>query len=326
MSRPKPTTLLTRNPRCDRPLRSGLTLVELLVVIFIIGVLVSLLIPAVQAAREASRSASCKNNLKQLGLALLNYESTNKQFPTSLGANAYGPHFHLLPALGEQSFYDRFDMTISAESPQHSRLLRSTQINSFRCPADGGDFSATAQDGVGFSYPGCASSGPQKYGFDGIFSAPGFPGYPSPPGQIVRSGDVRDGLSNTIGFSEALVGDRETSKRVYWKINESLSDPDQLDLFAWKCVHAANEPSTAFAVRGRSWWFGGLPSSMYTHVLNPNGRSCFCAGAVQLGAASATSAHSGGVNVCYADGHIVFVSERIDVSAWRELASRSTNP
>jgi prepilin-type N-terminal cleavage/methylation domain-containing protein len=79
-----------------RASRSAFTLVELLVVIAIIGVLVALLLPAIQAAREAARNAQCKNNLRQIGLAMLNYESANKTFPTG------GWSFHWIgnPAMG----------------------------------------------------------------------------------------------------------------------------------------------------------------------------------------------------------------------------------
>jgi len=96
--------------------KSGFTLVELLVVIAIIGVLVALLLPAVQAAREAARRSQCSNNLKQMGLAVLNYESTNKTLPpgsTSWDTNIGGPYystwaFDILPYLELQTLYDQW--------------------------------------------------------------------------------------------------------------------------------------------------------------------------------------------------------------------------
>src|SRR6185437_12220051 len=96
---------------------SGFTLVELLVVIAIIGVLTALLLPAVQAAREAARRAQCNNNLKQIGLAIANYESTFKQLPPgafwepSLGVY-HGPILvQLLPYVEQAQLYQLFDFT-----------------------------------------------------------------------------------------------------------------------------------------------------------------------------------------------------------------------
>src|SRR6478672_125855 len=96
--------------------RNGFTLVELLVVISIIGVLVGLLMPAVQSAREAARRSQCQNNLKQLGLALLNHESQQKRFPAGTvrpkvddgdptGMASFGWSSHLLPYLEQKPVY-----------------------------------------------------------------------------------------------------------------------------------------------------------------------------------------------------------------------------
>lgn len=310
--------LPTRRHSCVA--RSGLTLVELLVVIFIIGVLVSLLIPAVQAARESARSTSCKNNLKQLGLALLNYESTNKQFPMGAEINNYGPHFQLLPFLGRQTFYDRFDPRISAAEGQAYELLRTTHLKELRCPSD---IEATVNESR-LNYPGCASSGPQKFGWDGIFSHPALPGRPYPRGKVVRSSDVTDGISNTIAFSEALVGigDHNSPKRVVWRIGVSMSEPAQFDLFAWTCAAVRGDSDLqAYGIRGTDWWMGGFPSSLYSHVLNPNGASCYPAGNLQLAAASPSSMHSHGVYVCRADGGVTFISEHIAIGVWRDYAT-----
>src|SRR5215813_4559460 len=108
--------------RFESPKPKAFTLVELLVVIAIIGILVALLLPAIQAAREAARRASCSNNLKNLGLAVLNHHDVMKHFPVSMGnpldtANfpgdarpqpAVGWIVNILPQMEEQALYDRF--------------------------------------------------------------------------------------------------------------------------------------------------------------------------------------------------------------------------
>lgn len=102
------TTMLTRDSsRCPR----AFTLVELLVVIAIIGILVALLLPAVQAAREAARRTQCLNQVRQLGLAILNYEASMKAFPPSSDVGSYSYLAITLPYYEGQSVYDQIDFT-----------------------------------------------------------------------------------------------------------------------------------------------------------------------------------------------------------------------
>ena len=101
-------------------LKSGFTLVELLVVITIIGILIALLLPAVQAAREAARRLQCRNNLKQLGLAVLNYESSWEGFP---------------PKLEQQPLYDAFQLPRYITDPANARP-RGTVLSVMLCPTD----------------------------------------------------------------------------------------------------------------------------------------------------------------------------------------------
>lgn len=133
--------------------RKGFTLVELLVVIAIIGILVGLLLPAVQAAREAARRMSCQNNMKQIGLAVLNFESTYKFFPPArvdaapgfpvvemgvpaptTGTIAHGPGIFLLPYMEQTQVYDLYDLKQTWSSAANANAIR-TIIPAFICPS-----------------------------------------------------------------------------------------------------------------------------------------------------------------------------------------------
>lgn len=131
--------------------RAGFTLIELLVVIAIIGVLVGLLLPAVQQAREAARRTSCNNNLKQIGLALHNYNDVNKQLPglcmnlpapaTLTGTvHAWSWGAVLLPFMEEGSLYDQAGivpgMIASGSDPNTKPSVIGTVLNGFMCPSD----------------------------------------------------------------------------------------------------------------------------------------------------------------------------------------------
>ena len=127
----------------------GFTLVELLVVIAIIGILVALLLPAIQAAREASRRSSCLNNLKQIGIAVHNFEDVHNKLPPGAiwsndGGKKGGSIFvHLLPFLEEQSLYQAFDFSQDDVSqtliPGTSTLVASVLIPNLVCPSDDRD-------------------------------------------------------------------------------------------------------------------------------------------------------------------------------------------
>ncbi len=156
-----------RNRR--RTSRAAFTLVELLVVIAIIGILVALLLPAVQQAREAARRMQCSNNLKQLGLAVHNFENVRRQLPTSLrppsNVSSSGEQSRvsvltdLLPYLEQSPIYDRYNKAINWNQGTNIPLSQ-TRIPTFICPSspDGGALD-TAPPGTTAAYiPGIASA------------------------------------------------------------------------------------------------------------------------------------------------------------------------
>ena len=129
---------------CRAPSRPGFTLVELLVVIAIIGILVALLLPAIQAARDAARRAQCSNNLKQIGLAVLNYESTKKKFPAGRRVKDDSSQdipswstwtIDILPYMEETGIYSLWNPKVALEDPLNTPI-KQKRVSSYLCPSE----------------------------------------------------------------------------------------------------------------------------------------------------------------------------------------------
>jgi prepilin-type N-terminal cleavage/methylation domain-containing protein/prepilin-type processing-associated H-X9-DG protein len=292
--------------------RRGFTLIEVLVVLGIIALLVAILIPAVQAARAAALRMSCASNLRQIGQAIANYESTYGYYPRAVGFR-----YHLLPYLDQQALY---------EIPRASGQLDTKCPPIFRCPADaatetvltGGEQMGTANYVTSFGVWALLT------GYDGILSTPWLRSTIC-PGKWTRPRDVLDGLSNTAMCSELLRADG-----TYNRLRTSWNTPDRypdLNEFAQLCESIPPIPTDYGwhglpILHGLPWYTGALGQSTYNHVSPPNRPSCFYGGAMPLGCATATSLHRGGVNVLFGDGHAKFFSESIDRNVWRDFGSR----
>jgi prepilin-type N-terminal cleavage/methylation domain-containing protein/prepilin-type processing-associated H-X9-DG protein len=215
--------------------RRGFTLIELLVVIAIIGVLIALLLPAVQAAREAARRAQCTNNLKQIGLAMHNYHSTNNTFPMGgvpsrrIGDleiqgswGSWSAHALMLPFLEQVPIanatnFELVNLTDAGQGGfQANTTVTVSRINSFLCPSSPqftGNIHGFPLRAPGNNYFASVGASMNQYGgppWDWFRPLPN--GMFQCMGEPISERDVLDGTSNTIAFSEWRIGDNNANR------------------------------------------------------------------------------------------------------------------
>ncbi|HEY2414410.1 MAG TPA: DUF1559 domain-containing protein [Pirellulaceae bacterium] len=318
--------------------KAGFTLVELLVVIAIIGVLVALLLPAAQAAREAARRSSCMNNLRQIGLGVQNFESTNKYFPSSLRPTPVDPatgNFdgwsalaQILPYLEQGNAFQNinFDVAYSAQ-PQVSQL----KIKAYICPSEYRGKPKFDANGNPVHYPpNYVNNQGTWLVFDPV-SREGSRGafrHFTP----VRPAMMTDGLSNTLGFSEAKVFTSYFRNASIMSLGQAIPNTiaDLCNLGgAFKQDGARGE-----------WVDGKIHETGFTTVFTPNTKVLCSANGGEFdvdlvgqsegrsatiptyAASTARSFHANGVNVVMMDASVQFVPNNIDRTVWQALSTR----
>jgi prepilin-type N-terminal cleavage/methylation domain-containing protein/prepilin-type processing-associated H-X9-DG protein len=329
--------------------RRGFTLIELLVVIAIIAVLIALLLPAVQAAREAARRSQCVNNLKQIGLAIANYESALGSLPW--GEGRYGLNTSpsslllMLPQLEQSPLYNTFNFSSLVNNGiwNLQNAVNSTgqltTVNVFICPSDINRLSMSTN-----GFP-TANPGPNNYaanaGNTGLtlqattFDQTVGP-FPGNTAKCAKMSNIVDGTSNTVAFSEIVKGvgafannlDNLTPSATPVPLTVASSGVAQTDYNNCK----AGVPRTVSANNGgfpfgACWWWGRSGQNRFTGVMPPNGFSCdFNVNSdSDTDAITAGSRHPGVVNVLMMDGSVRGIKSTINPVSWWALGSMAGN-
>ncbi len=325
--------------------RAGFTLIELLVVIAIIGVLIALLLPAVQAAREAARRMQCTNNLKQMGLALHNYESSVGSLPPTLcitgttstvtWTNGFGAHPRIMPYAEQGPLFNAINFDLDMATV-YNTTVRVQVINMLICPSEnkpsyretsGGKLAISNYGyvvGDWFVWGGLGSSVAGRSAFG--------------PNLSRRLADFTDGLSNTLWASEGkafMDYIRDCPSLANINTPNGIPSPDA-DPYAVApeylsgCVLKPGEGRT-------EWYESGAHHSGITTAWPPNRRIVGGPGKIypdtdlnsnreKLGkptyaAATARSYHPGGVNALFGDGSVKFIKSSISGQNWRSLGT-----
>ncbi len=284
--------------------RRGVTLIEVLVAIGVIGLLAALLFPAIQSSRESARKVQCLNHLKQLTLACNNYTSTYGCYP----GGQLSAFVSILPELDQKTLFAKLqNLDDSFNVPPEINNARPAVL---ACPSDN----------VATGYRVTTSYNWNR-GWDGPPPQPFYAGDSTGvilPGRkgIIREADVTDGLSNTGLLAEALPVLNGIGGRQIWRdADEYAYHP--VEILEGRCRNATRVEQ--YLVRSAPWTSGIYGHSTYDHAVAPNGKTCSF---VQ----TAGSAHSmPGTHLALCDGSVRFVSAMVNLKTWQALGTRSGN-
>ncbi|MBX6316269.1 MAG: DUF1559 domain-containing protein [Isosphaeraceae bacterium] len=338
-------------------LHTGFTLIELLVVIAIIGVLIALLLPAVQAAREAARRAQCTNNLKQMGLAVHNYQSANGTLPLGEMPGGVSGTVAILLYLEQSQLYNAMNFLVPDPSkaykvrqylwtaPENTTVYRA-RISTLVCPSEiyngydpsNGTWSANYAWNSGTWWPRLRS-------WDGLFGRSMYNNWfssdanppPSnanidPPLGPVDFAACVDGVSNTLMLAEVANGPL-TAGAARTRVSDCFQVPTMslsttvvqaqatCNALSWQ---SAPIPWTnTWRYKGNPWLEGSMWRNWFNTIQGPNKNCCSDASNWWWILKPPSSYHPGVVNVTMADGSVRAIKESINLMTWMALSTRA---
>lgn len=336
-----------RNPR-------AFTLIELLVVIAIIAVLIALLLPAVQQAREAARRSTCKNNLKQLGLAVANYEDSAKQYPCTIfevnGPQTWWEHekgtylVHLLPYVDQGPLYKQIDFKNPAsdpagrpridDQPRSGKKFRNYLIPAYICPTDPNPNNSDGGDRMKTNYAGSMGNQRMDNLFGGVCNdlanrAIYGPAAPSAPGNLFGGGGAghgntqnpsdTSGVFSRINFGAKIsqISDGGSQVIMMGEIVPNCGDHSRNGWYHWNAPWIATTAPLNYPIKCvyESGWSDAVGSA--------NGPATHCNHWQNWTTSQGfKSRHKGGAHFVFCDGAVRFLSENITYRTYQQLGDR----
>lgn len=316
--------------------RLGFTLVELLVVIAIIGILIGMLLPAVQMVREAARRVTCANNMRQMGIAILNFESAHMRFPSAgqakrggTGSNSgqnvfftekgrlesfadpsHSVQTYILPFMEQNNVYElfnlsyRYDFSPTAPEAPNNQTASKFAVPSFICPSTG---RASNNDAEGYGFTDYSAPVTVRPGLSGNTSQPRY--------KCALNGDwsrkigaVTDGTSNTIAIAEDAGREDVASGGFMLVKDEVMDDGTPAARRSWAWADPENSFNVDELVNNNAFPRGGPPECPWSVVnCGPNEETF--------------SFHPAGANVVYCDGSAHFINANVDAITFTAMMS-----
>jgi prepilin-type N-terminal cleavage/methylation domain-containing protein len=304
--------------------KNAFTLVELLVVIAIIATLIGLLLPAVQSVREAARRTSCQNNIKQLGLALINYESAKRHYPPICQidrgklSDSFSAHAYILPFMERSSIVIDF-----SKSPSLQPEIASTRISEFLCSSDFKNIPGVSNQPLNYGFS-CGT----WFQFDPVSGKTGDGSFAV--NKKMKQSEFKDGTSNTIAMSEV----KSYQSSFIDGGNPSSNNapiPNSVD------VVLGFGGKKNINIGHTQWVNGIILHSGISHTFPPNtiikcdeddcdftsSRLGFTTTLPTYTVFTSRGYHPNGVNASRMDGSVSFVTSDIETNVWRSLGTRS---
>jgi len=272
----------------------------------------ALTIPAVQQARQSSRKLQCQNHLRQIGVAMANFESSEKAFPTA--SSPHTGHLRLMPYLDAGPLHDSLVALITPES---------WMVPVYGCPSDPVVWGSMRAVGDSSYYYNKGTKIDSPYN-----------GFVRNSRYDIQTSDVRDGLSNTVAMSERLVRwqldslspkqmERQPKRFFWWTKYRFRTEQEAIE----NCL---NQRTTTYPQPFGVSMLNYQNTQFYDHLLTPNQHGCYnnvedFEVDFSLTLTPASSLHNGGVNSLMGDGSVRFMNQSIDASVWQALGTRSSS-